>query len=128
MWICFYYNTNGLEWDAIHLCIANNLDWMKVWIERCKEYNNGRLSWECVSTLVKEDELKWDTNLTQRKIDLAHGLKYKAKIFIHTTYFFNIILMHMACFFLIFVISKYKYVYELTMFFLRVWHIAVETL
>ena len=57
---------------------------MKVWIEWCKESNNGRLTWEGVSTLVKEVELKQDTNITQREIDLAHGLKDKFEsIFTH---------------------------------------------
>ena len=61
-------------------------DWMKVWIEQCTKYNNGRLTWEGVSTLVKEAELRRDTNLTQREIALAHDLRYKhASIFTHTT-------------------------------------------
>jgi hypothetical protein len=81
----FYFNTTGREWDAIHLYIANNIDWMKVWIERCIQSNNGRLSWFGVATLVKEVERKGDTNLTQREIDLAYGLKDKqVNIFTHT--------------------------------------------
>jgi hypothetical protein len=81
----FYFNTTRREWDAIHLYIANNLDWMKVWIERSIQSNNGRLSWYGVATLVKEVEGKGDTNLTQREIDLAYGLKDKQEsIFTHT--------------------------------------------
>ena len=41
-----------------------------------------------MSTLLKEDEHRWDTNLTYGEIDLAHGLKGKhERIFTHTTYF-----------------------------------------
>ena len=86
MFICelFYFNTVGREWHAIHLYIANNLDWMKVWIERCIQSNNDRLSWYGVATLVKEVERKGEINFTQRKIDLAYGLKDKqASIFTH---------------------------------------------
>jgi hypothetical protein len=66
----------GREWDALHIYIANNLDWMKVWIDRCIQ-REGRLSWEGVSTLVIEAHRNGDTNLTQQEIDLAHGLKDK---------------------------------------------------
>ena len=39
-----------------------------------------------MSTLVKEAELRRDTNFTQREIDLAHGLKNKQEIiFTHAT-------------------------------------------
>ena len=67
----------------IHL---KQLDWMKVWVERCKQTNIGRLSWYGVSTLVNEDEHRGDTNTTQREIDLAYGLKdAQESIFTHTT-------------------------------------------
>ena len=56
--------------------IANNLDWMKVGIERCKQSGHG-LSWEGVASLVKEAHLNGDANLTEREIDLAYGLKDK---------------------------------------------------
>ena len=46
---------------------------MKVWVERCQNYKKGRLTWEAVFTLAREAELRRDTNLTQREIDLAHG-------------------------------------------------------
>ena len=39
-------------WDALHLYIANNLDWMEHWIEDCEECF-GRLSWEGVSEMIK---------------------------------------------------------------------------
>ena len=42
----------GQEWDAIHLYIAKNIDWMKVWIERCAQSSHG-ISWEGVASLVK---------------------------------------------------------------------------
>ena len=48
---------------------------MKVWIEQCKQSNNGWLSWYGVSTLVKEAECRGYTNITHREIDLAYGLK-----------------------------------------------------
>ena len=49
---------------------------MKIWIDRCIQCN-GRLSWEGVASLLKEAHRNQDTNLTQREIDLAYGLKYK---------------------------------------------------
>ena len=64
----------GREWDAIHLYITNNLDWMKVWIEQCKQSGHG-ISWEGVASLVKEAHRNGDRNLTEREIDLAYGLK-----------------------------------------------------
>jgi hypothetical protein len=73
-----------LEWDALHLYIKNNLDWMKVWIDRQNIQCNGRLSWEWVATLLKEAHCNQDTNLTQREIDLAYGLKDKQEIIIFT--------------------------------------------
>ena len=63
-------------WDALHLYIANNLDWMKLWIEQCEQHD-GRLSWEGVGTLIKRDHHNEYHNLTQREIDLAYGLKDK---------------------------------------------------
>ena len=76
------------EWDAIHLYIANNLDWMKVWIERCEQYGHG-ISWEGLVSLVKAAHRNGDTNLTQREIDLAYGLKDKqASILSNHTIFF----------------------------------------
>ena len=49
---------------------------MKVWIERCIQHD-GRLSWEGVFAFVIEAHYNGDTNLTQREIDLAYGLKDK---------------------------------------------------
>ena len=49
---------------------------MKVWIERCKQSCQG-LSWESVASLVKVAHCNGDTNITQREIDLAYGLKDK---------------------------------------------------
>ena len=82
----FYFIAVSWEWDAIHLYIVDNLDWMMVWIEWCKQSNNGKLSWYDVSTLVKETECRGDTNITNREIELAYGLKdAQASIFTHTT-------------------------------------------
>ena len=54
--------------------IANNLDWMTVWIERC-QHSGQTLTWEGVSSLVKEAHRNGDSNVTQREIDLARGLR-----------------------------------------------------
>jgi hypothetical protein len=82
-----------------------------------------------VATLVKEDKHKGDTNITQREIDLAYGLKNKQEnIFTHTIKFFLILYLCIwRVFLLSCIISKYKYVYQLSMHFLCVWHILVET-
>ena len=85
----FYcHQADGREWDVIHLYITNNLDWEKVWIERCEQSGHG-ISWEGVASLVKSTHRNGDTNLTQREIDLAYGLKDKmANILInHSKYF-----------------------------------------
>ena len=66
----------GREWDAIHLYITNNIDWMKVWIERCEQYGHG-ISWEGVASLVKAIQRNGDRKLTEREIDLAYGVKDK---------------------------------------------------
>ena len=49
---------------------------MKVWIERCEQYDHG-ISREGATSLVKVAHHNGDTNLTQREIDLAYGLKDK---------------------------------------------------
>ena len=59
-----------------HLYIANNLDWMKVWIERCEQSGHG-ISWEGVASLVKAAQRNGDRNLTEREINLAYGVKDK---------------------------------------------------
>ena len=65
----------GREWDALHLYIANNLDWMTVWIEQSQE--NGRsLTWDGVVSLVKEGHRNGDPNVTQMVLDLIDGLRY----------------------------------------------------
>jgi hypothetical protein len=61
---------------------------MKVWIERCEQSGHG-ISWEGVASLVKAAHRNGDTNLTQREIDLARGLKDKqVSILINGTNFF----------------------------------------
>ena len=78
----------GREWDSIHLYISKNLDWMKVWIERCKQLDHG-ISWEGVASLVKATHRNGDTNIIEREINLAYGLKDKhVSILInHSKYF-----------------------------------------
>ena len=49
---------------------------MNILIERCKKYSHG-ISWEGVASFVKATHHNGDTNLTQREIDLAYGLKDK---------------------------------------------------
>ena len=72
----YCHHAVGREWDAIHLYITNNLDWMKVWIEQCRQLGHG-ISWEGVASLIKAAHRNGDRNLTKRKIDLAYGLKDK---------------------------------------------------
>ena len=48
---------------------------MNVWIEICKQHNGGRLSWKRLSELVIEAHRNKYSNVMQREIDLAYGLK-----------------------------------------------------
>jgi hypothetical protein len=67
---------------------------MNVWIERCKQHNGGRLSWQRLSELVREARRNGDANVTQREIDLAYGLKDgQVRKFTHFIQLFYIILM-----------------------------------
>ena len=69
-------------WDALHLYIANNLDWMEYWIEDCEECFN-RLSWEGVSKMIKTTHRhrhQFPDVTSQREVDLAYGLKEKRKV------------------------------------------------
>ena len=61
---------------------------MKVWIERCKQSSHG-ISWEGVASLVKGSHRNGDTNLIEREIDLAYGLKDKMESILinHSKYF-----------------------------------------
>jgi hypothetical protein len=78
----------------MHLHIANNLDWMNVWIEICKQHNGGRLSWQRLFELVGEARRNGDANVMQREIDLAYGLKHRqVRKFTHFIQLFYIILM-----------------------------------
>ena len=73
---------------------------MKVWTEQCEQYDHG-ISWECVASLVKETHRNGDTDLTEREINLAYGLKYKQAsiLIIHTINFFSNILMYTFIYF-----------------------------
>ena len=62
----YFHQAIGQEWDTIHLYIANNLDWMKVWIEQCEQYGHG-ISWEGVASLVKATHHNADTNVAERE-------------------------------------------------------------
>jgi hypothetical protein len=67
---------------------------MNVWIERCKQHNGGRLSWQQLSKLVREARRNGDANVTQREIDLAYGLKDgQVSNFTHFIQLFYIIIM-----------------------------------
>jgi hypothetical protein len=48
---------------------------MNVWIEICKQHHGSRLSWQPLSELVRESCRNGDSNVMQKKIDLAYGLK-----------------------------------------------------
>ena len=63
-------------WGALHLYIANNLDWMEHWIEDCEEYF-GRLSWEGIGKMIKIVHRHQHQHLDlmlQRDVDLASDL------------------------------------------------------
>ena len=72
------YHIVSREWDALHLYIANNLDWMEHWIEYIEEYF-GRLSWEGVRKMIKTSHHHRNQfpDLTSREVDLVFGLKDK---------------------------------------------------
>ena len=66
--------TVGREWDALHLYIANNLDWMTVWIEQSQE-NGHSLTWDGVASLVKEAHRNAELNVMPMVLDLLYGLR-----------------------------------------------------
>ena len=70
---------------------------MKVWIERCEQSGHVISTWEGVASLVKETHRNGDTNLIEREIDLAYGLKYKQESILisHTINFFSILFIYM---------------------------------
>ena len=73
----------GHGWDAVHLYIANNIDWIKEWIDQCIELY-GTLLWEGVIKLTKtvhRHREEYPGELTQREIDLACGLNDKRKVY-----------------------------------------------
>ena len=70
----YFFNIVGREWDAIHFYIVNNLDWMMVWIERCQK-NGCSLTWEGVSSLVREAHHNRDSNAMPMVVDLVKGLR-----------------------------------------------------
>ena len=61
---------------------------MEVWIEWCEQSGHG-ISWKHLASLVKVSLCNGDTNITERKIDLAYGLKDKMEIILinHSKYF-----------------------------------------
>ena len=70
----YFFEIGGREWDAIHLYIVNNLDWMIVWIERCQK-NGFSLTWEGVASLVAKAHRNGDSNVTPMVVDLLKGLR-----------------------------------------------------
>ena len=96
-------------WDAIHLYIANNLDWMEQWIEQCTEYY-GTLTWEGVCKMIKTMHRNREEypEHTQREIDLAYGLKDKKPSIFTLLIFF--IVSHCIKIFLFFM-SSYILIY-----------------
>ena len=54
--------------------MANNIDWMTVWIERCK-HSGQTLTWEGVSSLVKEAHRNGDPNVMPMVVDLVYILR-----------------------------------------------------
>ena len=106
-----FFRIVGRLWYEVHLYIANNLDWMEEWIERCIEFY-GTLSWEGVSKLIKtvyRHREEYPGELTQRGIDLACGLKYKkASIFYTLIIFFRCFPLYKC---ISFFISSYKFIY-----------------
>ena len=70
----YLFYTIAREWDVLHLYIANNLDSMMVWIERSQQ-NGYSLTWEGVSSLVKEAHHNGDPNVMPMVIDLENGLR-----------------------------------------------------
>ena len=87
--IFYCHQAVGQEWNAIDLCITNNINWMKVWIERCEQYGHG-ISWKHLASLVKVALCNGDTNITQREIYLAYDLKDKKESILinHTNFCF----------------------------------------
>jgi hypothetical protein len=84
------YHVVAREWDALHLYIANNLDWMENWIEYIEEYL-GRLSWEGVSKMIKTTHHHQDQfpDLTSREVD-NRQVKFVTHIFLVFSQFFNV--------------------------------------
>ena len=70
----FFYS-GAQDYEVLLLYIANNLEWMSEWIETCKAHNDGRLSWQLLFELIREAYRSGDGNVTDKKIDLAYGLK-----------------------------------------------------
>ena len=62
--------------NGMQFIYTSNLDWMKVWIERCEQLGHG-ISWEGVASLLKAAQRNGDRNLTKREIELAYGVKDK---------------------------------------------------
>ena len=96
-------------WDAIHLYIANNIDWMEEWIEWCLELY-GTLSWAAMSKLIKTvHRHRWEYlgELTQREIDLACGLNDKKEIIFYTLITFFVVSHYIN----VFILFIYSYIF-----------------
>ena len=76
---CYFFHIVVRVWDALHLYIANNLNWMEHWIEDYEECFS-RLSWEGVNEMIKmarRHQHQFPDLTSQREVDLAYGLKDK---------------------------------------------------
>ena len=72
----YFHHAIGREWDAIHLYITNNIEWMKVWIKKSEQLSHG-ISWEGVASLVKAAHRNGDRNLTERESRFSIWFKIK---------------------------------------------------
>ena len=104
-----FFHIVGRVWDAIHLYIAKNIDWMEEWIELCTEYY-GTLTLEGVSKMIKTMHHNREEypKLTQREIDLACSLKDKKESIFTLLIFF--VVSHCIKIFLLFM-SSYIFIY-----------------
>ena len=82
---------------------------MTVWIERC-QHSGRTLTWEVVSSLVKEAHHNGDSNVTQREIDLAHGLRYFQVLinFLITRMFMNSRCINLYMFYIFLQVKHHK--------------------
>ena len=81
---------------------------MKVWIEQCEQSGHG-ISSEGVASLVKATHHNGDTNITQREINLAYGLKDKQEIILINHYDSFFCKLHIDVHVFLFLVWMYKH-------------------